>query len=121
MNFYHQENGDLKYGDLKTKRWDKNLEKPHLDYSEFFTEDVGQIPGVTIWQIENFVPMQVEEAFHGKFYEADCYIVLKVCSRTKSYSTYCTLKCICFGRVGNMALMFFPLLFFRQAWMTMAP
>uniref|UniRef100_A0A667Y140 FLII actin remodeling protein n=1 Tax=Myripristis murdjan TaxID=586833 RepID=A0A667Y140_9TELE len=72
-----EENGDLKYGDLKTRRWDKSLEKPHLDYSEFFMEDVGQVPGVTVWQIENFVPMQVEEAFHGKFYEADCYIILK--------------------------------------------
>ncbi|XP_070778826.1 protein flightless-1 homolog isoform X2 [Enoplosus armatus] len=72
-----QENGDLKYGDLKTRRWDKSLEKPHLDYSEFFMEDAGQVPGVMVWQIENFVPMQVEEAFHGKFYEADSYIILK--------------------------------------------
>ncbi|XP_056309960.1 protein flightless-1 homolog [Danio aesculapii] len=72
-----EENGDLKYSDLKTKRWDKNLEKPQLDYSEFFLEDVGQIPGVSIWQIENFIPIQVDEAFHGKFYEADCYIILK--------------------------------------------
>lgn len=62
----------------KVRRWDQGLEKPRLDYSEFFTEDVGQLPGLTIWQIENFVPVLVEEAFHGKFYEADCYIVLKV-------------------------------------------
>lgn len=60
------------------RRWDQGLEKPRLDYSEFFTEDVGQLPGLTIWQIENFLPVLVEEAFHGKFYEADCYIVLKV-------------------------------------------
>lgn len=97
-----QENGDLKYGALKTRRWDQSLEKPQLDYSEFFMEDIGQVecvcavggghtppdadgpppplqvPGVAVWQIENFIPMQVEEAFHGKFYEADCYIVLKV-------------------------------------------
>uniref|UniRef100_A0A4W6CB64 Protein flightless-1 homolog n=1 Tax=Lates calcarifer TaxID=8187 RepID=A0A4W6CB64_LATCA len=72
-----EENGDLKYGDLKIRRWDKSLEKPQLDYSEFFMEDVGQVPGVTVWQIENFVPMQVDETFHGKFYEADCYIILK--------------------------------------------
>lgn len=39
-----------------------------------------QVPGVTVWQIENFVPMQVDETFHGKFYEADCYIILKVTS-----------------------------------------
>ncbi|XP_044159287.1 protein flightless-1 homolog [Bufo gargarizans] len=72
-----QENGDMKHTDLKTRRWDQGLEKPHLDYSEFFTEDVGQIPGVTIWQIENFIPILLDEALHGKFYEADCYIVLK--------------------------------------------
>uniref|UniRef100_A0A8C5SW37 Protein flightless-1 homolog n=1 Tax=Laticauda laticaudata TaxID=8630 RepID=A0A8C5SW37_LATLA len=72
-----EENGDLKYTDLKTRRWDQSLEKPHLNYSEFFTEEVGQLPGVTVWQIENFVPIMVDEAFHGKFYEADCYIVLK--------------------------------------------
>ncbi|KAM9494572.1 protein flightless-1 homolog [Clarias gariepinus] len=72
-----QENGDMKYSDLKSKRWDKNLEKPPLDYSEFFLEDAGHVPGVTVWQIENFLPVQVDEAFHGKFYEADCYIVLK--------------------------------------------
>ena len=39
---------------------------------------MGQLPGLTIWQIENFVPVLVEEDLHGKFYEADCYIVLKV-------------------------------------------
>ncbi|XP_051905189.1 protein flightless-1 homolog [Hippocampus zosterae] len=72
-----EENGDLKYADLKVRRWDQGLEKPQLDYSEFFTDDAGQVPGVAMWQIENFVPMQVDETFHGKFYEADCYIVLK--------------------------------------------
>ncbi|XP_042294344.1 protein flightless-1 homolog [Sceloporus undulatus] len=72
-----EENGDPKYTDLKTRRWDQSLEKPPLNYSEFFTEDVGQLPGITVWQIENFVPTMVDETFHGKFYEADCYIVLK--------------------------------------------
>ncbi|OCT61761.1 hypothetical protein XELAEV_18047790mg [Xenopus laevis] len=72
-----QENGDMKYTDQKARSWVQGLEKPHLDYSEFFTEDVGQIPGVTVWQIENFIPTQVEETFYGRFYEADCYIVLK--------------------------------------------
>ncbi|KAL8175325.1 UNVERIFIED_CONTAM: hypothetical protein K2H54_019610, partial [Gekko kuhli] len=72
-----EENGELKYTDLKTRRWDQSLEKPQLNYSEFFTEDVGQLPGVSVWQIENFVPIMVDETFHGKFYEADCYIVLK--------------------------------------------
>ncbi|XP_069761367.1 protein flightless-1 homolog [Narcine bancroftii] len=72
-----EEMGEVKHTDLKTRRWDQGLEKPPLNYSEFFTEDVGQIPGVMVWHIENFVPSQIDEAFHGKFYEADCYIVLK--------------------------------------------
>ncbi|KAI5719900.1 hypothetical protein M8J76_016466 [Diaphorina citri] len=61
---------------LKPKRWDEVLEKPPVDYSELFDEDTGQIPGLTIWEIENFLPNQVEEVLHGKFYEGDCYIIL---------------------------------------------
>ncbi|GAB6020266.1 hypothetical protein CHUAL_002984 [Chamberlinius hualienensis] len=62
---------------LRPKRWDETLEKPPLDYSEYFEEGVGQIPGISCWEIENFIPNPVEEALIGKFYEADCYIVLK--------------------------------------------
>ncbi|CAG0886127.1 unnamed protein product [Darwinula stevensoni] len=61
---------------LKPKRWEETLEKPPLDYSEFFEVDVGQIPGLTVWEIENFLPNMLEEALHGNFFEADCYIVL---------------------------------------------
>lgn len=43
-----QENGDLKYGDLKIRRWDKSLEKPQLDYSEFFMDDVGQVMNLIV-------------------------------------------------------------------------
>ncbi|XP_059619650.1 protein flightless-1 [Phlebotomus argentipes] len=64
---------------LKPKRWDESLEKPPLDYSEFFEDEDGQIPGLTIWEIENFLPNKIEEIAHGKFYEGDCYIVLKTC------------------------------------------
>lgn len=45
-----------------------------------------KVPGITVWQIENFVPMQVDEAFHGKFYEADCYIILKVTHHLPSFT-----------------------------------
>jgi hypothetical protein len=62
---------------LRPKRWDETLEKPPLDYSEFFDEDAGQGPGLSVWEIENFLPNQIEEVAHGKFYEGDCYIVLK--------------------------------------------
>ncbi|XP_022317949.2 protein flightless-1 homolog isoform X3 [Crassostrea virginica] len=62
---------------LRPKKWNEHLQKPQLDYSEIFDEDVGQIPGITCWEIENFLPNPVDEAMNGKFYEADCYIVLK--------------------------------------------
>lgn len=63
---------------LQPKKWEDSLEKPPLDYSEFFEEEDGQTVGLTIWEIENFLPNKIEEvALHGKFYEADCYIVLK--------------------------------------------
>ena len=44
---------------VRPKKWDESLEKPSLDYSEFFEPDVGQIPGLTVWEIENFLPNQV--------------------------------------------------------------
>jgi hypothetical protein len=61
---------------LKPKRWDEALAKPQLDYSEFFDTQVGQAPGMFIWEIENFLPNLIEDELHGKFYEGDCYIVL---------------------------------------------
>ncbi|OAD58387.1 Protein flightless-1 [Eufriesea mexicana] len=68
---------ESKVESLKPKRWDETLEKPPLDYSEFFDEDAGQIPGLSVWEIENFLPNEIEEVAHGKFYEGDCYILDK--------------------------------------------
>ncbi|XP_064640268.1 protein flightless-1 homolog isoform X2 [Lineus longissimus] len=62
---------------IKHKSWRETLAKPNLNYSEIFDEEVGQIPGITCWEIENFLPNVLDEALHGKFYEGDCYIVLK--------------------------------------------
>ncbi|OWR42979.1 protein flightless-1 [Danaus plexippus] len=70
-------NDEMPHSELKPKRWDESLEKPPLDYSEFFDEDTGQAPGLQIWEIENFIPAPVDEVAHGKFFEGDCYIVLK--------------------------------------------
>ncbi|PFX31861.1 Protein flightless-1-like [Stylophora pistillata] len=62
---------------LKGRKWNEALVKPNLDYHDFFNDDTGQEPGLVVWQIENFLPVSVDELFYGKFYEADCYIVLK--------------------------------------------
>lgn len=62
--------------DLKPKRWDEILERPPIDYSDFFDDTTGQIQGLTIWEIENFCPVLMDASLHGKFFDADCYIVL---------------------------------------------
>lgn len=46
----------------RPKRWDFFLQRPDLDYSEIFSDDVGTLPGLTVWQIENFSPVEVEES-----------------------------------------------------------
>lgn len=76
---YNHENSEEleKTESLRPKKWDEALEKPPLDYSEFFEDDDGHKPGLTIWEIENFLPNKIDEVAHGKFYEGDCYIVLK--------------------------------------------
>lgn len=38
---------------------------------------MGEYEGLWVWEIENFYPQHVDPAFYGKFYEADCYLVLK--------------------------------------------
>lgn len=71
-------NPDAQVGSpVKHSRWDVILRKPDLDYSEIFSEDVGSLPGLSIWQMESFCPVEVDEAFHGQLYIGDCYIVLK--------------------------------------------
>ncbi|CAB3403082.1 unnamed protein product [Caenorhabditis bovis] len=59
--------------------WKKNLEKQrkNIDYSDIFDDDVGESEGMWVWEIENFYPSIMDEAFHGQFYDADCYLVLK--------------------------------------------
>ena len=39
----------LHYWFCRPKKWNEHLQKPQLDYSEIFDEDVGQIPGQLLW------------------------------------------------------------------------
>ncbi|XP_046856352.1 protein flightless-1 homolog isoform X2 [Xenia sp. Carnegie-2017] len=61
----------------KKTNWLSELKRPNLNYEAFFPDNIGQEEGLVIWHIENFVPVQLEDEFHGKFYTGDCYIVLK--------------------------------------------
>ena len=47
----------------RPKRWDETLVKPDLDYSNIFVDDTGNLPGLTIWQIENFYPCVIDEGW----------------------------------------------------------
>lgn len=47
----------------RPKRWDESLVRPNLDYSSLFTDDTGTLPGLTVWQIDNFYPIPVEEGW----------------------------------------------------------
>ena len=37
------------------------LRRPDLDYSELFSDDVGKLPGLSMWHIENFYPVELDE------------------------------------------------------------
>ena len=50
---------------LRPKRWEEALEKPSVDYADIFEEDTGSEEGLTVWEIENFYPNLLDEAFHG--------------------------------------------------------
>ncbi|CAF0945256.1 unnamed protein product [Adineta steineri] len=62
--------------EIAGRRWDEQIERPQLNYTEFFDEAVGHIAGITCWEIENFLPKQLERQLNGTFYTGDCYIVL---------------------------------------------
>ena len=47
------------------------------NYNDIFPEDVGTEDGVIVWVIENFLPTKMEDVFYGKFYDGDCYIILR--------------------------------------------
>ena len=54
--------GEQVLSPTKPKRWDQVLRRPDLDYSELFSEEVGKLPGIALWQVENFYPTEVEES-----------------------------------------------------------
>lgn len=41
----------------------------NINFSDIFEKNAGQLVGITVWEIENFLPNPLEEAFHGHFYE----------------------------------------------------
>lgn len=39
---------------------------------------LDKVSGIEIWRIENFRPVPVPKASHGKFFTGDSYVILKV-------------------------------------------
>ena len=64
---------------LSQLTWKEKIEKqkPRLDYSDVFDDQAGSREGLWMWEIENFYPVIVDQSYHGQFYEADCYLILK--------------------------------------------
>ncbi|KHN73472.1 Protein flightless-1 -like protein [Toxocara canis] len=64
---------------VKIPSWKDKMEqrKPRIDYSDVFDEEVGLEDGLWVWQIENFYPTMLDASFHGHFYEADAYLILR--------------------------------------------
>ena len=54
--------GDAPLSPIKLKSLSSVLKRPDLDYSDLFSEDTGKLPGITVWQIENFYPTEVEDS-----------------------------------------------------------
>ena len=40
--------------------------------------NAGKTVGVEVWRVENFQPVVIPKAEHGKFYTGDSYIVMNV-------------------------------------------
>lgn len=70
-------NGPFHDDEIPGRRWDEQIERPQLDYSKFFDDNIGQVAGITCWEIENFLPKQLHHQLNGTFYTGDCYIVLQ--------------------------------------------
>lgn len=66
--------------EIRPKRWDQVLEQqqkhPQIDYGQYFDDDVGETVGVRCWEIDNFMPVPLDDELVGEFYDKDCYVVL---------------------------------------------
>ncbi|EDQ88227.1 uncharacterized protein MONBRDRAFT_26415 [Monosiga brevicollis MX1] len=58
------------------KRWEQRLGAPRVDCRELFGEEIEDHEGITVWRIEDFVPVHIPKHEYGYFYDGDCYIVL---------------------------------------------
>ena len=63
---------DILYGDERDEHWKKLREK-----AEAFFAQAGQEP-LEIYRIEQFDPIKQPKEHHGKFYDGDSYVILKL-------------------------------------------
>lgn len=95
--------------EIAGRRWDEQIERPQLNYSEFFDNTIGHVAGITCWEIENFLPKQLEHQLNGTFYTGDCYIILSTVvelSGNTDWSIYFW--------IGQDATVIFPLVFLSE-------
>ncbi|CAL8078768.1 unnamed protein product [Calicophoron daubneyi] len=62
---------------ITAKRWQDQLNRPHLDYSTIFDEETGTVEGIEMWELDEFYPKRVDdEVAQGRVFDGDCYIIL---------------------------------------------
>ncbi|KAG5447601.1 Protein flightless-1 [Clonorchis sinensis] len=89
------------YQHLSAKRWQDQLSKPELDYSNIFDAETGIAPGVEVWEVDEFYPKRVdEECAQGRMFDGDCYVVLDT-----SMSANQTLEWTIYYWIGSQATM----------------
>ena len=59
---------------IKHKKWDAMLKRPDLDYTDLFSELTGKLPGLTVWQMENFYPVELEESTYTYIHSFLCLV-----------------------------------------------
>ncbi|KAI8899011.1 hypothetical protein BC833DRAFT_525213 [Globomyces pollinis-pini] len=48
----------------------------NVDYSSIFNQNLGSTLGLTIFRMENLIPVLLDAHYYGQFCIADCYIIL---------------------------------------------
>ncbi|OAF71434.1 Adseverin [Intoshia linei] len=82
----------IENGNHNIKTWTDGLKKPNLNYNELFSDNTGVEVGLSLWEIDQFLPVEMELEDIGIFYLSDCYIILSstrnATSRNLDYNIY---------------------------------
>ena len=78
------------------KKWHEHLERPNLNYGDIFDSGVGQKSGLTVWLIDNFLPVEVDS---GRKCVVSCnscshFLCCYFCSCAKTFICRRCIHCV---------------------------